>query len=709
MDYIKYCNILGLEPNFSEEEYKQRIKELAKKYHPDNYSDNDAIRKKMEEEMKEINAAKSYFDMIFKKYGTYHIDYNPAIIYEYRDEVITKAGKYKGHINNLQYESFSNDIDYLVNLLNQKVRYMNNILEIEDYFKNFKKNIRGIYDNLKEKYFKDKKLYVNHNVNFNYEVSIDMFYKQLEDYYDKFIAPCKNRINEVLREYELYTDYELLKSIIEQIGKNALIRLKKEGCQAIGKIIKELKSDVKKIFDTHFKILEVIKKVKDYILKKYDGKVLDSNGQSLDVTIYQRITHLEINYKKGQNLSDVEKELDKILELWEKNKVLEDNKDKIYEVFLTVSNKFYEKVREYASEGNSGAIQVLSELFGQFVEIYNALNNGKYDVEEFLKLDKLTFTNIEEDKKILTTKNEERKENNDYRFKKICLRLDKNGVFGTNFFFIDSFNDGYVKLSYIPDGENEVRVATVPKETFDREFMMLDTFLDRAMFSGRCNEEMVISLYKYGIYNLVIKDGSFKLLINERFNWQVEEAIPYHNKSYTKAQIHRWLEQKFREAEEKQETTANNNSSGIYIRRNMGIYGTKLFNLVASDNENVYLEYKPNLVNAVRRLRVSLKELEKDYISLEDFLEKSQYIAKKEFYGDWIALYQYLDWILSLEKDGSFEVRNNNVFNNFKPCMDADILKFKDKKYTIAAIKEWIERTHEEIKENSKDIKHNKI
>ncbi len=66
MDYIKYCNILGLEPNFSEEEYKQRIKELAKKYHPDNYSDNDAIRKKMEEEMKEINAAKSYFDMILK-------------------------------------------------------------------------------------------------------------------------------------------------------------------------------------------------------------------------------------------------------------------------------------------------------------------------------------------------------------------------------------------------------------------------------------------------------------------------------------------------------------------------------------------------------------------------------------------------------------------------------------------------------------------
>ena len=51
MDYIKYCNILGLEPNFSEEEYKQRIKELAKKYHPDNYSD---------------NAAKSYFDMILK-------------------------------------------------------------------------------------------------------------------------------------------------------------------------------------------------------------------------------------------------------------------------------------------------------------------------------------------------------------------------------------------------------------------------------------------------------------------------------------------------------------------------------------------------------------------------------------------------------------------------------------------------------------------
>lgn len=59
--------VLGVSPGASEEEIKKAYRELARKYHPDNYHDN-PLEELAQEKMKEINEA---YDMLTKDGGEY--------------------------------------------------------------------------------------------------------------------------------------------------------------------------------------------------------------------------------------------------------------------------------------------------------------------------------------------------------------------------------------------------------------------------------------------------------------------------------------------------------------------------------------------------------------------------------------------------------------------------------------------------------------
>ena len=57
--------VLGVSPNASDDEIKAAYRQLAKKYHPDNYANN-PLADLAEEKMREINEA---YDMIQSKRG----------------------------------------------------------------------------------------------------------------------------------------------------------------------------------------------------------------------------------------------------------------------------------------------------------------------------------------------------------------------------------------------------------------------------------------------------------------------------------------------------------------------------------------------------------------------------------------------------------------------------------------------------------------
>ena len=50
-------SILGVNPNATDEEIKAAYKNLVKKYHPDNYDDNNPLKELANDKMQEINSA----------------------------------------------------------------------------------------------------------------------------------------------------------------------------------------------------------------------------------------------------------------------------------------------------------------------------------------------------------------------------------------------------------------------------------------------------------------------------------------------------------------------------------------------------------------------------------------------------------------------------------------------------------------------------
>lgn len=65
--YMNPYEIIGVTPESTDEEVKSAYRELAKKYHPDNYADN-PLREFADEKMREINAA--FDDIMDERRGT---------------------------------------------------------------------------------------------------------------------------------------------------------------------------------------------------------------------------------------------------------------------------------------------------------------------------------------------------------------------------------------------------------------------------------------------------------------------------------------------------------------------------------------------------------------------------------------------------------------------------------------------------------------
>lgn len=62
MDIRKCCNLLDLDPGYSQEDLKQAYKDLVQVWHPDRFSHSERLKEKAEEKLKQINLAYEVLD-----------------------------------------------------------------------------------------------------------------------------------------------------------------------------------------------------------------------------------------------------------------------------------------------------------------------------------------------------------------------------------------------------------------------------------------------------------------------------------------------------------------------------------------------------------------------------------------------------------------------------------------------------------------------
>ena len=64
--FDKCIEMLGLKPGASQDEVTQAYRDLVNVWHPDRFADNQRLRKKAEEKLKEINASYEYIKSIYR-------------------------------------------------------------------------------------------------------------------------------------------------------------------------------------------------------------------------------------------------------------------------------------------------------------------------------------------------------------------------------------------------------------------------------------------------------------------------------------------------------------------------------------------------------------------------------------------------------------------------------------------------------------------
>lgn len=233
MDFQKALQILNLNPNFTEEDLKKAYRELANKYHPDRNKTTDA-----EEKMKEINAAREYLRNYLKNNYSNYDSHTYAQNTQYQSTfniemyILKKYSELEKIINFNFYEyNVSENIKNIIEKMNQplfmfgiRVNFLKNKKEIDDAFNKCLEEIKPLFKELETKFYKENDIDKNDvEENVNYDCTLKEFYEQLlkikKQYSKKSMMDTKYRELKNIVNFD-FTEYKLsenIKNIIEEM------------------------------------------------------------------------------------------------------------------------------------------------------------------------------------------------------------------------------------------------------------------------------------------------------------------------------------------------------------------------------------------------------------------------------------------------------------------------------------------------------------
>lgn len=323
MNFEKALSILGLTRDFTEEDLKKSYRRLAKKYHPDKFTD-DKEKEEATKKMAEINSAKNYLDKHLedRKTGnwrtsssTYSTNNNSYRTDEYEKLKKEKDAFYKELVKEInEIKSILNNNDELLTEVKEKlIREFNKFIKMLNSVKTISElsNLKAqlnicimiILGDYSIEYCKKYDIKINQTKLESY--SLKILQKELEELRNRQENIIR-RIEEEYSKYKYYAGFDVIEIILLKIKKETILVFKNENINNknnsidIEKIISRFNIKILMAFKDYYNRLEKLNELKEKYKNTTDSRIIEllTNLESSlgDPELFEKISK-QLNYR----------------------------------------------------------------------------------------------------------------------------------------------------------------------------------------------------------------------------------------------------------------------------------------------------------------------------------------------------------------------------------------------------------------------------
>lgn len=508
----EYLKLLGLDrTTLNEENLKKAVRELAQKYHPDLFQDDEA-KKEAAEKMKEIN---NVYDELKKYLKTGSVNYtrsstsssntnNNFDVKRYRVQEINRLKKLIDGIDDLKYD-VEGYLNYLLKIVID-ISDSNNKSFIDSSIDKFNEKYKSMLKFIKSEFFREHFISLDQEFEFNYELPLKDFMAQLDSLKVKHSKSYQFNLelDEKIEKFKLYVYYSDLKEIIDSYRAMHFEEAKKNDFINVSGKADEFEDAIKALFDDYTKVCkrvnELLGKCKSIFGEDVVTRVSNIIGKSREKTLVERILNVKNNYagisdRNNQLLDDLFNELVKEEEF--KKKVSE-----LRESEIEVTKRYKDAV--VRDRDNQVLVNRFTHIYDIYKGLIEAVIQRKIDVSIGFSLKDLSFSDYQADIDLITKQIMGVKGMNVYVAKdtSVMLNLGMPRV-------IVSFPNK--KMLYKNDTETTF-VSDISWED-KRRYVSLDELLKNCTFSAETVKNATQNEHYYVLYNL--KNSDYALVMRE--------------------------------------------------------------------------------------------------------------------------------------------------------------------------------------------------
>lgn len=356
MTVYEALSILEISGSYDEKELKRVWRELAKKYHPDNFK-YDEERKKAEDKLKQINIA---YEILLNNieintnfsqtYDNYYQD-NRTVVFNMKIAKKELLRKYQAKKYKITLSIWVFYIDEII--LDFTVKDYSTVDEINYNYQKALENIISIYKEFEEEFYQKNQINKDEIIEtINYNCSFDDFFEQLLKIKEKygFENVFLRKIEEATEKYKYYAGYDMARAEIEaqkrkkynkKVGilqKNIDIFTIEELYKLMQVFLKQLEDEIEEIFSQVFVIKNKIDKLESIVYETNDTEIINE------------FIAWKANFERGQLFEDALNGLEHFELLIRCKKVLKSvNINNTFSdsdiIYYGIDDKYYNKIK----------------------------------------------------------------------------------------------------------------------------------------------------------------------------------------------------------------------------------------------------------------------------------------------------------------------------------------------------------------------------